>query len=117
MELNQPLVGITLGDPVGIGPEIIPKTLIDPRVLRCCRPVVFGNADCLYAGATVAGAHIDFSPVTSIDEVRREHKGVPVIDCNTLDAGQLAWPKPTAACGVAMAGRVAAIAKGSVLSK
>lgn len=32
MELNQPLVGITLGDPVGIGPEIIPKTLIDPRV-------------------------------------------------------------------------------------
>ena len=31
---NQPVIGITMGDPVGIGPEIIVKALADPDI-RC----------------------------------------------------------------------------------
>jgi 4-hydroxythreonine-4-phosphate dehydrogenase len=37
-------VGITMGDPAGIGPEIVDKARLDPRVVDVCEPVVFGPA-------------------------------------------------------------------------
>jgi 4-hydroxythreonine-4-phosphate dehydrogenase len=39
----KPRIAITLGDPAGIGPEIVAKALRDPRVLKSCKPVVLGN--------------------------------------------------------------------------
>jgi 4-hydroxythreonine-4-phosphate dehydrogenase len=41
---GRPVVGISAGDPSGIGPEIIRKALDDPRVRRALTPVVFGDA-------------------------------------------------------------------------
>ena len=38
----KPRVGITAGDPAGIGPEIAAKAAADPRVLAACEPVVYG---------------------------------------------------------------------------
>jgi 4-hydroxythreonine-4-phosphate dehydrogenase len=37
-------VGITVGDPAGIGPEIVDKARLDRRVLDVCEPVIFGPA-------------------------------------------------------------------------
>ena len=37
-------VGITVGDPAGIGPEIARKARVDPRVLEVCETVIFGPA-------------------------------------------------------------------------
>jgi 4-hydroxythreonine-4-phosphate dehydrogenase len=42
-----PVIGITMGDPAGVGPEIIVKALSDPEMHRICRPVVFGDAGAL----------------------------------------------------------------------
>lgn len=39
----KPVVGITIGDYNGIGPEVILKTLADPRILKICTPVLFGS--------------------------------------------------------------------------
>ncbi len=39
----KPLLAITMGDPAGIGPEIIVKALQLPRVWRVCRPLVVGS--------------------------------------------------------------------------
>ena len=36
--------GITVGDPAGIGPEIVEKARLDPRVTEVCEPVVFAPA-------------------------------------------------------------------------
>ena len=38
-----PIIGITMGDPAGIGPEIIIKALSSKGILNICRPVVFGD--------------------------------------------------------------------------
>jgi 4-hydroxythreonine-4-phosphate dehydrogenase len=38
-------IGITLGDPAGIGPEIAAKAIADPRVRAACEPVLYGPAD------------------------------------------------------------------------
>jgi 4-hydroxythreonine-4-phosphate dehydrogenase len=40
--VQKPRIGITLGDPAGIGPEISRKAAADPRVLEVCEPVLYG---------------------------------------------------------------------------
>jgi 4-hydroxythreonine-4-phosphate dehydrogenase len=38
-------IGITLGDPAGIGPEIAAKAIADPRVRAACEPILYGPSD------------------------------------------------------------------------
>ena len=40
---EKPAIAITMGDPCGIGPEVVVKALTDPQVYASCRPVVVGN--------------------------------------------------------------------------
>jgi len=40
---NKPLLGITMGDPAGIGPEVIAKALTVAKVKRLCRALVIGS--------------------------------------------------------------------------
>ncbi len=43
MSGSRPLIGIPMGDPAGVGPEITVKALNDIRVYEACRPVVIGD--------------------------------------------------------------------------
>jgi 4-hydroxythreonine-4-phosphate dehydrogenase len=43
-KIQKPYLAITMGDPAGIGPEIIVKALASPTVWRICRPIVVGSA-------------------------------------------------------------------------
>lgn len=40
----RPLLGITMGDPGGIGPEICAKALAGPDIYTLCRPLIIGDA-------------------------------------------------------------------------
>jgi len=44
---NLPVICITMGDPAGIGPEIIVKALSDPEIFKICRPFVLGDYQAL----------------------------------------------------------------------
>ncbi|MGB7581458.1 MAG: 4-hydroxythreonine-4-phosphate dehydrogenase PdxA [Sedimentisphaerales bacterium] len=39
---EEPVIGITMGDPAGIGPEVVVKALADPAIRRCAKFIVFG---------------------------------------------------------------------------
>jgi 4-hydroxythreonine-4-phosphate dehydrogenase len=41
--MSLPLLALTLGDPAGIGPEVVLKALLHPEILQICRPVVLGD--------------------------------------------------------------------------
>ncbi|GGA36824.1 4-hydroxythreonine-4-phosphate dehydrogenase PdxA [Paenibacillus physcomitrellae] len=47
MNQIKPIVGITMGDGAGVGPEIILKSLGDPEIYDLCRPVVIGDSKIL----------------------------------------------------------------------
>ena len=42
-----PRIGVTMGDPAGIGPEVVLKAVAEPEVLALCRPVIVGDAQLL----------------------------------------------------------------------
>jgi 4-hydroxythreonine-4-phosphate dehydrogenase len=126
LKASLPLVGITMGDPAGVGPEIIPKALSDPRVITCCRPVVYGDATRLRAGAASTGVRLRIVEISSINPVQVKADGISVIDPAAMDTDGLEWGKPSASSGKAMAaylhaaiddaiaGRIAAIATGPI---
>jgi 4-hydroxythreonine-4-phosphate dehydrogenase len=41
----KPRIALTVGDPAGIGPEIVAKTCADPRVLGACEPIPYGPGE------------------------------------------------------------------------
>lgn len=52
---ERPVIGVTLGDPAGVGPEVVLGALRDEGVYARCVPLVIGNADVLRRSAEVAG--------------------------------------------------------------
>ena len=51
---DRPVIGITMGEPSGIGPEVIVKALADPAVRRLGRFVIFGMNELLSYAADLA---------------------------------------------------------------
>jgi 4-hydroxythreonine-4-phosphate dehydrogenase len=48
---SQPVIGITMGDAAGVGPEVVVKALFDPQVRRAAKYIVFGMHEQLYYAA------------------------------------------------------------------
>lgn len=53
---SRPLLAITMGDPTGVGPEVIVAAWAEPRIHVACRPVVYGHPEFLRRAATVVGS-------------------------------------------------------------
>lgn len=53
--MNKPIVGITMGDPAGNGPEITVKALVHSDLYDRCRPLVVGDAKILEQAAGFVG--------------------------------------------------------------
>lgn len=61
MSKTSNILGITMGDPAGVGPEIICKSLAEMSAEERRTIRVFGNRDSLEAAARIVGADLDFS--------------------------------------------------------
>lgn len=57
---DLPIIGITAGDPAGIGPEVVLKSVCDDEIGRHCRPVVIGDRDNLEWTARKLGIPLNF---------------------------------------------------------
>ena len=69
MGAYRPIVGITMGDPAGNGPEITVKALSDPSLYERCRPIVVGDAKMIeQAKGFVHHPEIEVHPVSSVSE-------------------------------------------------
>ena len=78
----RPIVGITMGDPAGNGPEISVKALADASIYERCRPIVVGDAKMLeQAKGFVGHPQIIINPVTSVADAKFE--------AGTIDVYQL----------------------------
>lgn len=68
--MYRPLIGLTMGDVAGIGPEIAVKALQDQTFLSICRLVVLGDRSALLNAMEHLGGKLDLKEVSSRDELR-----------------------------------------------
>ncbi len=119
--LQKPLLAVTMGDPAGVGPEVIVKALADPRVGECCVPLVFGHPEVLRQAIALVGSSaslVGFGSPTDATERQAEadtiyyvHVGDDeILDVahGTVDArtGQAAYDAINLAVDAALAGTV-----------
>ena len=73
MSENRLKIGITQGDPNGIGWEVILKTFADPRMTELCTPVIYGSLKAAeFYQKTIADLEpVPFHIASSIHEIRR----------------------------------------------
>jgi 4-phospho-D-threonate 3-dehydrogenase / 4-phospho-D-erythronate 3-dehydrogenase len=67
---GKPKVGITMGDPSGIGAEIILKSLFCSEIQGICSPVIYGDAGILNEAKTLTGIKMELEiiSVTNLDK-------------------------------------------------
>lgn len=81
MEQKQkPRIGITIGDIAGIGPEVVLKTLADPRVMNYCLPIIYGMGSVVNKyRKMLALENFSFQQIQSVDQA--QPKKVSVLNC------------------------------------
>ncbi len=63
-----PIIAITLGDPCGIGPEVVAKALTTPTVSQVCRPLVVGSPAVLDRAFALIDSALQAKEVASAGE-------------------------------------------------
>ncbi len=121
---NKPIIGITMGDINGIGPEVILKTFADTRMFSHCTPVVYGSAKVLsFYKKALELEDVAINIITDIDKA--SGKTLNVINCwqedtviqpgvATEDAGRYALQMLQQAIAALQAGSIDALTTGPV---
>ncbi|WP_430510665.1 4-hydroxythreonine-4-phosphate dehydrogenase PdxA [Gottfriedia solisilvae] len=81
-----PVVGITMGDPAGVGPEIILKSLNTKEVYQQCRPIVIGDARILDRAQQFVNTNLEIITIEDIGEAAYEAGKVYCLDMNLVPA-------------------------------
>lgn len=102
---DQPMkyIGITMGCPVGVGPEIVVRWLAETRMPDDCCPVILGDIGILTECASAMGPAITFVPWAPGDPVPSEGTAVYSLSGLSSSDDHPEWGKPTRQTGLAMA--------------
>jgi 4-hydroxythreonine-4-phosphate dehydrogenase len=65
--MTGPVIAITMGDPAGVGPEIVMKSLAHSEVYARCRPLVIGDVGRLARAGAIVGSDLRIRPTETID--------------------------------------------------
>ena len=100
--MKKPIIGITMGDPASIGPEISVKALTDAKVLELCNPLLIGDAAVMEdAVKVVCPGQVEIRAVKSVGEAVFEPGVINVYDMGLVDMEKLEYGKVSAMCGEA----------------
>lgn len=98
---EKPAIAITMGDPCGIGPEVVVKALADPRVYASCRPLVVGNTYAMQRAVELTRLTLRISEHSDPATAGRDPQVVDVIDINNLNPEDITVGHISPACGKA----------------
>jgi 4-hydroxythreonine-4-phosphate dehydrogenase len=124
MAASRPTLALTLGDPAGIGPEIMAKALAEGSCYDAAVPVVIGDHGVLEQVVDGCGLDLELRRVESPGDARGERGVVDLVDLDNMgevrfgaidaDHGRAALEWIEHACGLARDGAVEGIVTGPI---
>ncbi|MCY0894578.1 MAG: 4-hydroxythreonine-4-phosphate dehydrogenase PdxA [Acidibacillus sp.] len=97
----RPILGITIGDPAGIGPEITLKALTNKEIYQQSRPLVIGSLIVMEKISEICNIDCVFNRVTSPTDGRYEVGIVDVYDIEIDPLNHFTMGKVQSECGQA----------------
>ncbi|HEY2839404.1 MAG TPA: 4-hydroxythreonine-4-phosphate dehydrogenase PdxA [Pirellulales bacterium] len=119
--MQKPTIALTVGDPAGIGAEVIVGALADPRVHQWCRPIVLGHPAVISRAVRLLNSTAEVREVASVAAAMPTLGLIPCLNVCRDDAadappcqvdpraGQAAYDALVAAARLALAGEIDAI--------
>lgn len=89
MEKKKPILGLTMGDPCGIGPEVTVKALSHEKIYDLCKPVIIGNADVVKMAIGYCHLDLKVNVIEKIENAQFSYGTLDVLHQNTVDVGTL----------------------------
>ncbi|WDF81358.1 4-hydroxythreonine-4-phosphate dehydrogenase PdxA [Mucilaginibacter sp. KACC 22773] len=126
---KKPIIGITMGDPASIGPEIAIKALLTKRLFDICNPVIIGDAAVFNDIIKRLDMQAIINPIKNIKDAAFIYGEPDVYDLQNVDMSQLRFGEISAMAGnasfeavkkvidLALAGEVDATVTGPINKK
>lgn len=120
-KIHRPVIGITMGDGAGVGPEIIVKALMDKKIYDFCQPLIIGDKGIMKRAAVIVKAPVSVRGIGNVNEAHFVYGTLDVLDLKNLPAdltfaridaraGKAAYAFIEKAIGLAMKRELEAIA-------
>ena len=101
LENEKPAIAITMGDPCGIGPEVVVKALADPQVYASCRPIVVGNTFAMQQAVKLTGMPLTINETDDPTSAGENPSVVDVVDIHNLNPEDITVGQISIPCGKA----------------
>jgi 4-phospho-D-threonate 3-dehydrogenase / 4-phospho-D-erythronate 3-dehydrogenase len=99
--MSKPIVGITMGDAAGIGPEITVKSLNYSNIYDICNPVVLGDFKIIRDIIKICNLPLTANKVNDLAECKFSFGTIDVLDFDNIDPGGLKFGVVDPVCGKA----------------
>ena len=101
MTQQLPIIGITMGDAAGIGPEIVAKIVGDAQLRAEARVLVIGDARIQQQALSLIGSPMQVHPISEVGEARFDAGSLDVLDLPELQGYAVPCGQADARCGAA----------------
>lgn len=86
---NKPIIGIPIGDPAGVGPEIVVKSLTEAEVYEKCNPILIGDAKVIKQAMGFCNVNLNINSIKKADEGKFTLGTIDLVDLNNIDINEL----------------------------
>jgi len=111
---EAPRIAVTMGDPAGIGPEIIVKVLSQRGTFHFCRPIVLGDRNIMERAVRLLGSTIEVHEMETAGEQHYRQDALNLVPLSAIRPEEARYGAPSPACGRAMYAYIAEAVRLSV---
>ncbi len=103
---TKPIIGITMGDPAGCGPEITVKALHDPAIYERCKPVVVGDVKVfndsiriLEGAGYLQPGEMKINQISNVKDAMFQYGTIDIYHLELVDMNKFQYGKLSTMCG------------------
>ncbi|MCR4393576.1 MAG: 4-hydroxythreonine-4-phosphate dehydrogenase PdxA [Dehalococcoidales bacterium] len=98
---NKPVLAITMGDPAGIGPEIVLKALKNEEIYQISCPLVIGDQRIIEESLKTLGISFKLNPIKEIADIKCEPGTIDLLDLHNIHPSEVSIGRICKSCGKA----------------
>ncbi|CBK75827.1 Pyridoxal phosphate biosynthesis protein [Butyrivibrio fibrisolvens 16/4] len=99
--MSKPFIAVPIGDPAGIGPEIVAKALVDPIVEEGANCVIIGDKNVMENAIKITGVNLTIKTIGEPEDGDYRKGVMNLIDLHNIDMSRFEIGKVDGMCGKA----------------
>lgn len=99
--MQKPYIGVPIGDPAGVGPEIVVKSIAREDTNRYANTVIFGDKKIIENAIKICNLDLVVKVIEDVKDGTYNNKTLNLIDLGNIDMDKFEFGKVSGMCGKA----------------